>query len=289
MRVNNVTIGSVVITAQPSNFSAGLYNLKGLTGLESPSRRTPSYNLPGSDGSRTTNALWGARFIVMQIEIVGTSETDFRNKVVALSNELLMDSENPLKTITFEDVDGNMYVVQGVPTSDIMPSGFGQRKFDTRTIEFRCDDYRLYSSTENVETVYLRDSSGGVAIPTEVPLALGAGSGGTVTVTNNGDIESCPVVRLSGPLTSPTIRNQTTGKSVKYDSTILAGSYVDIDMGNRTAVDEFGNSVLGNVDPSIRNFWCLPPGDSTISFIHDGVYNADAHADITWSDAYISV
>lgn len=287
MRINSLTIGSFSVTAQLTS-GVGANNIIELVGLESPPRRVSSFSLPGNHGAFVSNALYGGRVLGIKIQILGSTETNLRERVTELAAELDLSGDSFKVTTTFVDVDGNSFSVIGVPRIMSMGGGFGQRRFDEVNIEILSEDYRIISSTTNQTTIFLQ-SAGGLSIPTPVPASFGSGVGGSATLTNAGNTDACPVIRLNGPLTNPTVANQTTDKQFKYDAIIGAGDFVDVDTSAKTVVNSGGVSVLGNASTSIRDFWCLQPGANVVTLAHEGVFNVDGNTRITWNDSYLSL
>lgn len=290
MRYNSITIGSFTATANDADLGSGGNNLLRLEGLESPERRISKFDLPSAHGAFVSNALFGGRPVVVRVEIIGSSEANYASRFATLSNELdLTASSDSYVTMTIVDANGDSYFVTGYASKLSEGNTFGRRAFDEFLFELFCPDYRIFSSTKKTLNLLLEDTSGGLTIPTAIPISFGSGIGGSATATNSGNAPTHPTIRLKGPLTNPTIANVTTDKRFKYESTIANGRYIDIDMQNRTVVDDNGSNVLPNASASIRDFWELAPGDNEITFVHEGTYNAVALATLTWYDAHIGI
>lgn len=77
-------------------------------------------------------------------------------------------------------------------------------------------------------------SIGGFPFPAVWPVPWGfiiGGGSGTVTVTNDGDEEAWPVIDIAGPITSPVIQNQASGKSIYFDGLVVAlGETLSVDL-----------------------------------------------------------
>jgi len=290
MRINSITIGSFTATANTPDLESGGNNLKIIKGLESPERRISSFDLPSAHGAFVSRALFGARIIVVRVEIIGSTELNFQDRITTLTSELdLSVSIDPVVTLTVVDADGDSYFLTGYARKLSGGNSAGQRIFDEVLFELICPDYRIFSSTAQSSTLMLEDTSGGLTIPTAIPLSFGTGVGGEATLTNDGDTETFPTVTLYGPLTNPTVANVTTDNQFQYNSTIAVGRYIVIDMKNHTVVDDNGVNVLANVSTGIRDFWSLQPGDNEVTFIHEDTYNATARAVFAWYDAFLSV
>lgn len=273
------------MTANSAALATGGYNIKAVEGLESPVRRVPYFQTPNKHGAFVSNGLYGERVVVVRVEVIGSSESDYKDKVSALAEELDITSSYE-KTASFTDTDGTSYYVTGVPRMLQNGEQDARRVFGDMVFELLCDDHRIYASTATTTTMYLEDTSGGVTIPTAIPISFGSGEGGEYTITNNGTVKTYPTIRLHGSLTNPTIKNVTTDDTFQYDATIANGDYIDVDMQNMTVIDQNGNDKLSSVDADLRDFWGLDAGANTIQFTHESTYNGNARAVVTHYDAY---
>jgi len=113
---------------------------------------------------------------------------------------------------------------------------------------------------------------------------ISATVGGTVVVNNAGDTESFPTITLRGALESPTITNQTTGKSLTLSGLgLLTGETVVIDMKARTIKKGDGNAI--SFKTATSQFWGLQPGNNTIVFT-DTDFSETASATISHRSAW---
>lgn len=146
------------------------------------------------------------------------------------------------------------------------------------------------SDIENVETLRALDApEDGAAwsFPYEFPMTFGGGiASGSAFVTNDGDTDAFPVVRLTGPLTNPTIRNATTARDLALTISIPAGSFLLIDMANETVRmnGDPAQSKIGAVSPLTANFWALVEGTNEIR-LSASAYGTGHGATVYWRDA----
>jgi hypothetical protein len=128
------------------------------------------------------------------------------------------------------------------------PIGQSGGVYQRTAIDLIAEDPTFYDPTLQVATVTNGYAAGGLTVPLPVPFSIGPSvfSGSTV-IQYAGDWLAYPVLRLNGPLTSPVIRNTTTGEILDFTgATIDAGDYWDIDLGYgaKTIVDSFGTSQI---------------------------------------------
>lgn len=101
-----------------------------------------------------------------------------------------------------------------------------------------------------------------------LPLRLSAASvGGTFTVNNVGDVQAWPVWTVTGPGSSITFTNNTTGQSLALGSYALAGGRtltIDTRPGFKTITLDDGTNLYNNVAAN-SVLWGLNPGNNTIT------------------------
>jgi hypothetical protein len=90
-------------------------------------------------------------------------------------------------------------------------------------------------------------------------------NGHKFSVTNSGDADSPPILKLYGPTTNPTVKNITTGESISLTYTLAEGDYIEIDMSKITAklngVTDVSYAVTFPAD-----WWMLDPGANELEF-----------------------
>jgi hypothetical protein len=122
-------------------------------------------------------------------------------------------------------------------------------------------------------------SGGGFSIPFDIVSQVG----GEVTVNNAGDVPSWPVLLLRGPLTSPTVANQTTGAYLQLQNVNLqAGETLVISMAKATILK--GSQNYMQYKSSVSEFWPLVPGNNIIAFT-DIDYDPQAEMRINYQSA----
>lgn len=91
---------------------------------------------------------------------------------------------------------------------------------------------------------------------------------GTQAITSSGNWPTFPIIRITGPITNPTITNNTTGESIALTATITAGNWIELDLsyGKKTVVDNTGANRISTVSASSNlATWSLIPGSNTIA------------------------
>lgn len=110
------------------------------------------------------------------------------------------------------------------------------------------------------------------------------GTPAPVTVTNNGNFKAYPRIRITGPVTNPTIRNTVNNLQMAFTITLTAGQYIDIDVEKRTLIDHTGANRFSTLS-SASQWIVLEPGVNTIdhyAFSFTGVGKTTVTAEHTW-------
>lgn len=151
----------------------------------------------------------------------------------------------------------NVKVLGGL-SFDVDPNSWNVRT----VVQLRADDPTWYST-------------GPAASPDTATYPSTEISGsGSITITTTGNWISYPVIRVTGPITNPTITNNTTGKSIAITATISAGAYYDIDLsyGKKTVVDNGGVNRINTVSSSSDlATWGLVPGANVVRVNGSGI------------------
>lgn len=132
-----------------------------------------------------------------------------------------------------------------------------------------------------VSSTNLSDVAGtGLVYPLAYPLDYGVPAGttpGSIAVNNAGTASYWPVLRVDGPVPNPVITLNETGDWIRYNGTLAAGQWLDIDCGARRVL------LNGQVSQSARmtfsgRWLTVPVGGGSISWNAD---SADPAASLT--------
>lgn len=138
-------------------------------------------------------------------------------------------------------------------------------------------------------------TGGGFAAPVVAPIYV---QDGTVAadrpgwVTNAGDADAWPIIRIIGPCANITIIHVPTGRFLAFPTlTLAAGQWVEIDTrpGYRTVTRENGGNAAAYLSPDSRlDLFSLPPGTSEMRWTAFDNTNT-ARLRLTWRDASIAL
>ena len=163
-------------------------------------------------------------------------------------------------------------------------------------LEFLAHDPTFYADEESVTEIPLGWlTGGGFAAPVVAPIYV---QDGTVAadrpgwVTNAGDADAWPVIRITGPCANVTVIHAESGRTLALPTlTLLAGQWIEIDTrpGYRTVTRENGGNASTYLSPASRiDLFALPPGQSEMRWTaFDNTQTARMR--VTWRDAYIAL
>jgi hypothetical protein len=101
-----------------------------------------------------------------------------------------------------------------------------------------------------------------------IPIHLsGSGLSGSASVFNAGDADAWPVWTVTGPMTSCTFLNNTTGDTMTIVATLTSVQSVTIDTspGQKTIIRENGVKHFEYLSPVTGNLWSMAPGTNSLT------------------------
>lgn len=135
---------------------------------------------------------------------------------------------------------------------------------------------------------YLFDKAGNVYVSFTT---LGAATSATVIVPNVGSAAAYPIFYLTGPGSIYQIKNYTTGKSIFFDLTLLAGetAILNLDPMNISFTSSFRGNILNKILPGSDLLFLLLPGNNNISTFFYGSTTAATAITMSWVNMYWSI
>lgn len=154
-------------------------------------------------------------------------------------------------------------------------------------IEWYCADPYIYGLTQQSAATTAYSPSAGRTYPRTYPVSYGAaGSSGTITATNDGDSPAYPVLRLDGPVATPSIEQPDTGALLILDATINAGDFILIDTRTRAVLFD-GTTPRRDFVRAGSTWPLLLPGDNQITYRGSALAGAPGQTSlltVTWRD-----
>lgn len=269
----------------------GYFIKPGVLGLEMPDLRLSVHERPNVDGAFVPAQLYGARVVSFVGFVHGDTVNEYRtNRRVITSLFKIRRSGGELLPLSckFTTLDNLALQFEAYTSKFKFPDeGMTSGEYTTHLL---VPDPVLYTQEAKTKTLYIF-SGGGMAVPTAIPMDMGVNATTQESLSNGGDLDAYPTITLYGPLTNPTLTNETNGDQLNLTYTLSSGQFIVIDTKNRTALyyssdtDTDPDNVLDNVS---GDFLRLSPGSNTIK-LTDSVYNASGKAQFNWRDPYSGV
>jgi hypothetical protein len=141
-----------------------------------------------------------------------------------------------------------------------------------------------YYSDPSVTTSLLPAVALGRTYDRTYDLEYGGGSAGA-TIVNDGTVTTYPVVTISGPITDPTIANQSTGQYITVNTTLSVSDDLVIDLYEKTIT--LNGSAARNLLAGNSQWFGCDPGNTVISFTGSGTTIGTTVATITYRSAFV--
>lgn len=288
--MESMTLGSLSFICGPSSSSAfGITLNPQIQGLDAAEYRIVNYPIPGQDGGRVSQAYYDSRPITLQGIISGQSASEYLFYRSQLSQACAINRDSygypSLTKLAFTTLDGTSYFTYVQPQKPVFD--FGAPTWSPYIVSLLAPDYRIYGATQITTGHISRQVSGGIIVPTIVPVLGGGTSGGSAYISNGGTTETHPIITFTGPLTNPYVLNQTTGYAFQLDYTLLGGDQIVVDMYEHSVVFNGSSDFIAYVD-SLSSWWTLAPGGNNI--VMSTSSSADTgYVEVTGYPAYAGV
>jgi hypothetical protein len=258
-----------------------------ISGLAGTDSRISQDNLTGLDGGVYYNGLQSPRIITIKCSIMAVDFETYFDSQGELARAFRTLPETQELVITMPN--GVTRSIQAFVSGTPQPSyGEGYTTTSECTIEFVCPNPNFTDSESIVETIYLADVQG-FDIPFDITFDIAGGTGDTVTIENEGDVDVYPTIRFNGggsTLINPTLTNQTTGQSLQINTTISNSNYVEIAFG-RAGITVLYNGTTNYLQYLVGDLFQLIQGSNTLRFSASS-YNASSNCQITHTNSYIT-
>jgi hypothetical protein len=180
-----------------------------------------------------------------------------------------------------------------------LPRSAAQPTFQRVAVQFEAPDPILYSDNGVVIESNLGGGAAGFTVPTPVPTEIGVSTANTtVTVTNPGSWLAYPWIKITGPITSPIITNNTTGEVLDFTgTTIAAGHYYIINCayGVKSVTSDLGANKIADLTATsdLATFHIeadpdAPSGSNSITITGTSI-TAASQLNITFRPGYVGL
>lgn len=163
----------------------------------------------------------------------------------------------------------------------------------------KAGDPTFYDPNGAAITFELGGGSGVFAVPLTVPVAVGASTiDQTTIIAYAGNAPTLPTIRITGPITNPTVENESLGFILDFTGiTIASGDYYDIDLryASKTVVNSTGVDKLADLtndsDHAVWHIAADPAAPGGLNSIRVTGSSADANSqvEISYFDRYLGI
>jgi hypothetical protein len=207
----------------------------GIEGLGDAPIRSSEYDNPGEDGGFVDNQLYGMRPITLTGQIGAPSFEIYETvrRAVHHACRIRRDSygmPQPVR-LRFRTMNDQEYYIDAYPrTPRIRDNNIRHSPF---ILQFVASDAVIYEIAQQNSLSITRAMGGGLLLPFKLPFRLGASSGGSLIVDNDGTAEVWPIITLTGEMHNPVVRHDEKDIKVQLNYTLTASDEVVIDMKNK--------------------------------------------------------
>ena len=265
----------------------GIYlvpELEGLVGL--PEIRTTSGVNAGYDGGWTSAQNYDARLIAIRGVIASRDVAQVEAQRRKLAS-LLGQGRKEQLTLRFTTEAGKAYtvIVRTISCEMALQRVLNKQDF---LIQLRADDPLIYDDGASGGTeagLRVQQALGGFEINFGLPLAISGSS--DATVVENGAEPVYPVIKLYGPLHSPTVVNMTTNQQMQIiaDLDETHGTIV-IDSQARTIT--LNGADIYHLKTEESEFPVLAPGENRM-YLTSATTSDTGYAEVKFKQGYLSI
>lgn len=225
------------------------------------------YKRGGRSGVALSTPYYRNFVISMEFWIFGSSTSDLVDKRDSFMSYLRLVADKNTeqkKTLGFKMANG---VTKEIPViisdvrSEITPQNL-QHSIVTVVVRTELEYFVKSVGANKTIGIY---QGGGMAVPMKVPMDMSNPLGGSnIVITNGGNSEFYPIIRVDGDLNGFVLKNNTTNKSIEYSGTLNSSQFLYLDMYNRVALLNSTTNALADIS---GEWWYLAPGDNEILLI----------------------
>lgn len=265
-----------------------------LEGLDLPNMRTGDAGRPRDRGRFVGADFLDGRDITITAQLAATPTTSFATGWGQVAAATAPTPGGTIESPLYLNLPGfGTLVTQARVRKRNMPIDitFALGNLANVTLMFSSSDPCWYSTPTLNPSVSPPGTSAGFAFPLSFPLSFGGGGvAGSLSVTNNGDIDVRPLLVITGPCTNPSVTLASTGANLTFGLTMNTGDQLVIDTDMHTATFFTSGSTIGSTRLYTlvqgSQWFSLPPGASTLQFL-TGDPTASGTLTVEYASAYV--
>lgn len=263
-----------------------LTNVQGLVGVSAirENRRVRPTAHGGIDESKWEDG----RLIVLEGEAWGDTQADAYSEFRTITKPMLETLENGAALLKWGEGDTGLELQRKVRlASEVDPPLREAAALLLYQAQLYATDPRAYAQTQqSAQSSALSQAAGGATMPTTFPITFNESSGGLISnLVVGGNRATPPVFRVHGACSSARIKLVGTTKEIIFTGTISVGTYLEIDVFERT-VRLNGLGLVPHLLDAANTVWFeLPPGTHNLQLLASS-FNQDAKLEVFWRNAY---
>lgn len=278
--------GTRCVFNDPSDVDFVGFTTQGVTGLERASIRESADTIPEADGGvhgtfRYERLAFTLQGIIPPDAANGGSWLTRQSKLMAATNAMAQNA-------TLEWTPSESSVPLSVAFRQQQPTRIAGRRPKTFIVAGVSEQGSALA--RDPQTVTITPSvipPGGFSSPLISPLGSTALPAGQVTATSIGNLPAWPLITIRGPITNPTITNQTAGSRLRLIYTLADGDTLVLDSDPRARTIKLAGTVnrYSALDWASSLWWPVLPGANDIRLGAES-FGAGALLTVAWRDAF---
>lgn len=261
------------------------FKLVDTAGLEIPEPKVGHHEYSNAHGGLTLSQFYRTRRIAFTGYIVADNTETFAQARKDAFQAFSFRNAEKLLTFTTEDGEELQCYVICAGKPQVRREGPTAASI---IVELDAVDPLLYTQNSSSSQGGVATLTGsGFALPFSLPLALSGSVEGILTVFNQGNAEVFPEeITITGPGTDFTITNQTTGKSLSYDGTLIAGETLVINMKTHEAYKNGTENVYEDMSGDWFNLYY---GNNNLALTVGSDSTSETGHSARWRSAWIGI
>lgn len=245
-----------------------------------------SYSRGGRSGVALGNPFYRGFVLALEWTIIGRTQAELLQKRDRLAKFFRIKPNKAVaqtKTLAFEMIDGSVRQIPAIFSPYV--GSISPEDTTKSVIQVTCQTEQEYFVSRDLIVSTVRTINlGGFEVPFDVPLNVAHDPvGEPTTISNSGNSEFFPLIRLYAPLNIATLINETTGKELEYAGELTDDDILELDFYNQTAVLNNNINALADIT---GEWWYLEPGDNIIRLVAG---SGDGFAEVEHRHAYRGV
>lgn len=256
----------------------------------SPAPREVIEVRPFDHGAIDQTRFYGPRLFELTGRIAAASELALWDAVDDLQGAMVLGSEHVLTFRRGGRAFDERSVVRVASEVDLVAQA-GPRRMLQFGVSLLAADPRIFTDTLSSGSIDPTGTGeGGLTFALTFPLSFGSAQGAGLFAVNEGNIATPVVLIITGPVTNPTIRNDTTGEQITtQDFALASGDVAVIDTRDRTIRLGSSTGTLRPdlIAPATTTWFSLAPGSNTLRMTGSGMETGTTSLEAQWRSARI--